>query len=236
MIQTQVVTISFFKYKGLQDKWWAFTRMGMNPLNNAQIEGLQIQKLLGSGAKNGFGIKPNFGVYGLLCVWDNEEKAKAFFKSNDVFKQFKKHSLENWTVYMQTTMAHGAWDGVSPFETTLSSKKDVLIGVITRARIYSKHLWHFWKFVPAVSQSIENREGLVFSIGIGELPLIQQATFSLWKNNEFMKAYAYNSKYHKEVIQKTRELGWYKEELFARFEPFDSEGTWDGAYLLKDYL
>jgi inner membrane protein len=28
----------------------------------------------------------------------------------------------------------------------------------------------------------------------------------------------YKSKYHKEVVAKTRKLGWYKEEMFVRFE------------------
>jgi hypothetical protein len=48
-----------------------------------------------------------------------------------------------------------------------------------------------------------------------------------------MKAYAYRSRYHSEVVKKTRELGWYKEELFARFLPFDSAGTWHGGNPLK---
>lgn len=51
-----------------------------------------------------------------------------------------------------------------------------------------------------------------------------------------MMQYAYTSQYHKEVVQKTRELGWYKEELFARFVPYKSEGSWEGENILSAYL
>ncbi|MCB0555957.1 MAG: hypothetical protein KDD02_20595, partial [Phaeodactylibacter sp.] len=56
-----------------------------------------------------------------------------------------------------------------------------------------------------------------------------QATFSLWENSQFMKQYAYQSPQHQEVIRRTRQLGWYKEELFARFHPYFAEGNWDGG-------
>jgi hypothetical protein len=77
---------------------------------------------------------------------------------------------------------------------------------------------------------------LIFAKGIGELPIVQQATFSLWRSKQEMTAYAYRDKHHTEVIKKTRELGWYKEELFAQFRPFRSEGTWNNINPLDEYL
>jgi heme-degrading monooxygenase HmoA len=53
------------------------------------------------------------------------------------------------------------------------------------------------------------------------------ATFSLWKDFESVKQFAY-SKQHKEAIKKTREYEWYSEELFSRFQPYKSSGTWEG--------
>ncbi|NJN33402.1 MAG: hypothetical protein HC817_03255 [Saprospiraceae bacterium] len=40
-----------------------------------------------------------------------------------------------------------------------------------------------------------------------------------------MMDYAYKSPHHAEVVRKTRELGWYSEELFARFRVVDTEGS-----------
>jgi len=235
-MSNEIVTISFFKYKNARQKWWAFTQMQLAYPKIAGTEGLQFYKMLGSGAKRGFSVFPNLSAYGLLAVWSSEAAAKHFFEHHPMHQQFISRSKENWRIYLKTNKVHGFWDGVTPFKEVASFDKNALVGVLTRATIYTKHLVHFWKFVPSVSASIHDKKGLLFSVGVGELPIVQQATFSLWESSELMMNYAYKSKYHKEVVQKTRELGWYKEELFARFSPYRSEGSWNGKNPLEQYL
>jgi len=233
---SQIVTISFFRYEGFSNKWWAFTQMQWAYAKIKGTKGLEFYRMLGSGGDRGFSIYPNWGTYGLLAVWETEEAADQFFQSHLAFQNFLNHSEEYWIVYLKTSKVHGEWSGGCPFQETVDYDKNALVGVLTRATIYPKHLLHFWKFVPSVSASVHDKKGLIFSVGVGELPIVQQATFSLWENSELMMEYAYNSTYHKEVVQKTRELGWYKEELFARFLPYRSEGSWGGEDLLEVYL
>lgn len=223
---TPVVTITFLKYKGFKNKWKAFGRMGQFSINDDDVEGLEFFKLLGSGGGNGFSIFPDWGVYAFLAVWNNEHSVYQGFQNLNSPLLLLNDGLHQWrTVYMKTMHAHGAWDGKNPFATTHPFDKQLPIGVITRATIKPSKMIKFWKFVPQVSRASKNKPGLIFSKGIGELPLVQQATFSLWESGQQMMDYAYRSKFHKEVIQKTRELGWYKEELFARFYPYKSEGN-----------
>lgn len=236
MINDQIVTITFFRYEGMSGKWWAFKQMGLAPGRLKRIPGLEFGKMLGSGGRNGFSILPNLSTYGFLGVWEDECAARTFFESHPLFASFCTKSMEQWTVYMRTVMTHGQWDDVEPFQIREKVDENQVVGVITRATIRTRHLWRFWRFVPPVSRSVAKREGLLFSVGIGELPIIQQATFSLWENSHLMKAYAYQSRFHKEVVRRTRELGWYKEELFARFHPYASEGSWYGQNPLSAYL
>ena len=211
-----MITLSFFKYQGFSSRWWALTQMGTMPPLAKKVEGLSFSKLLGSGGKQGFSILPNLGLYGLLCVWKNEASATHFFQENSIFKNFEHHSSTHQTILLKTLSSHGKWDGVEPFE-HLKEKATGKIAVITRAKIKLSKLWQFWQFVHPVSKDMYKKDGLIFSVGIGELPLIQQATFSIWESTEKMMEYAYKDAPHKQVIQKTRELGWYSEELFARF-------------------
>jgi hypothetical protein len=44
------------------------------------------------------------------------------------------------------------------------------------------------------SKSLEDYDGLALSIGVGEWPLIQQATLSIWKTQAEMIDYAYKMK------------------------------------------
>jgi hypothetical protein len=97
-------------------------------------------------------------------------------------------------------------------------------------------LTDFWANVDQVSELTRKSRGYITSFGIGERPVYKQATFSVWDNLENMKAYAYRSKEHSEVIRKTREEDWYSEELFARFKPIASMGTLNGSDPLKGLI
>ena len=79
-----------------------------------------------------------------------------------------------------------------------------------------------------MDQSLKKADGLLNVVGIGEAPVGMLGTFSLWQSAEHMKQWAYQSPQHHEVMRRTREEHWYGEEMFARFEPYDSTGTWDG--------
>ena len=54
------------------------------------------------------------------------------------------------------------------------------------------------------------------------------STFSIWKTQKEMMDYAYQNPKHREVVKLTRQLNWYKEEMFARFVPYKFTGTWAG--------
>ncbi len=198
------------------------------------IEGLRFSKMFGSGGGNGFSIKPNLGVYSLLGSWESETAARNFFREHALARVMKAESAESWTVYMNTASSRGSWDGTAPFPVHIDYNEDALVGVLTRGAIKFSQLLHFWKYVPRVSRSIVGGEGLLFSQGIGELPIVQQVTFSLWQSTHAMKAYAYEKEFHKTVVRRHHEkVGWFREELFARFHPFYSEGTWNGINPLK---
>lgn len=225
---SQVTTSTFFKVETSSNKWWAFKQMQLGHDQLKNVDGLSFYKILGSGAKNGFSAIPNFGTYVLLCVWESENQAETFFAENNFFKEYQERSSEHMTVYMHSSEVHGTWDQKQPFQKNAELAMDKPIIVLTRARIRFRKLLSFWSRVGSVSQSLENYEGLVLSIGVGEWPLIQQATISIWKTQQEMMDYAYKNPKHREVVMLTRKLNWYKEEMFARFAPYKFVGIWEG--------
>lgn len=225
---SQITTSSFFKVEGFSNKWWAFTQMQFGHSKLKNIQGLTFYKLLGSGAKNGFSAVPNFGTYVLFCIWESEADAAHFFAENVFFKAYQKRTVEQFSMYLNSAEAHGLWDGKQPFHKNATLAPDKPVIVLTRATIRFRKLWSFWSKVGSVSQSLEGYDGLVLSIGVGEWPLIQQATISIWKTQKEMLDYAYKNPKHREVVMLTRKLNWYKEEMFSRFVPYKFEGVWDG--------
>ncbi len=139
--------------------------------------------------------------------------------------EYKEKASDFSHILMHNIKAQGTWSGSNPFDKGATYDESKPLAVITRATIKPKLAYKFWKYVPSVSKSMDNYAGLLYSKGIGEWPILMQATFSLWETGDHMMAYAYKNKKHADMVSKTRALGWYSEELFSRFHPFDIKGT-----------
>ena len=206
----------------------------------SMVKGLRFWKLLGSGKGNGFSLRPDFSRYALLAVWASEAEANHFFNDSSMGQAFREQAFEQWTIWLAPIRSHGQWDGANPFqddanlislahnESLGGDRSHAPIAVLTRARIRSKKLLAFWRRVPSTSHALGKSKGLIKSIGVGELPFIRQATFSLWQSQDEMMQYAYHSPSHRDVVRRTRQEDWYGEDLFTRFVPLKAEGTWNG--------
>tara|TARA_B100001057_G_scaffold492314_1_gene584457 strand:- start:1790 stop:2491 length:702 start_codon:yes stop_codon:yes gene_type:complete len=223
----QITTISFFKFSTLHNKVWGFVMMLIAHFDLYNVNGLSFYRLMGSGKGRGFNPFPDWSVYSLLQVWESEEDADEFFSSSNLIHKYKNHTLESYTLYMKNIASVGTWINNTPFEKGTSFDSNLPIVIITRATIKWYWLFRFWKYVPASQEPLDGNKGLIYTKGIGEVPVVQMATFSLWKNFDAVKEFAYNSNQHKEAIRKTRKNKWYKEELFSRFHPYKSLGSWE---------
>jgi len=236
-MKERITTLTFFKYTGFRKKAWAFRMMNDAHAYLASSNGLFFYKLMGCGKDEGFNPFPDWSTYALLVVWNDEADAKVFFKESKLIKLYRENTLEDWTIYMKNITAKGAWSAQNPFEkSTTLDPNNPLIAVITRATIKVRKLYAFWRYVPTSHLALRDNEGLIYTNGIGEVPVIQMATFSLWRDQTSLMNFAYKSQEHRTAISKTRQLDWYKEELFSRFQPYHSEGTWGGVNPLEEYL
>lgn len=212
----QQVVLSFFSYT--KNKFWAFTQMQRALPKVLQQKGICFAKTLGTGAGQGFSLWPDFSTYALLTVWNSKQDATAFLNHSEVMQAFEQRSASQQHFSLHALQSHGLWGKSNPFEATQRPlEKDEQIGIITRATLRPSRLIEFWRAVPAASKAITQAKGVLWYKGIGEWPMVQQATFSIWESLEDVKAFAYKSSHHAAIVKKTRKRNWYKEDLFARF-------------------
>ena len=169
-------------------------------------------KLLGTGKGETFTPRDaNLTRWGLLLVSNN-------FENKNVIKSWQKIATSEKYFQLSPFAATGKWSQKSPFQISAPQSKNSEIVVITRAKIKYRHIVKFWANVPPVVSSLKAAPGLIEAFGIGESPLGLQGTFSIWKNEPSIKDFAFKGEAHALVIRQTHEIGWYSEELFARFE------------------
>ena len=194
-------------------------------------------KLMGSGRNGTFDKTPDWQQWGILVnvaledtvpsIGDPEFHSKLYGRF--IAGWFSYFGCETWTVLLLPIEGHGLWDGKKVFgELPKYTDFEGRIAVLTRATIRLNRLTNFWRNVEGVASQMAGAKGFIGSLGIGEIPFIKQATFSIWESKEDMKNFAYQMKSHTEVIRKTRSEKWYSEELFVRFTITGSAGTLKG--------
>ncbi|XDB00206.1 spheroidene monooxygenase [Sulfitobacter sp. LCG007] len=231
----QTVTLSFFRFERRSGKVWAFAMMlgARQPLSH--VPGLVFWKLLGSGTGEGFTPVPNTGVYAILAVWRDRASAHDGL-ARPVFQRYRARAAEHWTIFLGPVSSRGRWSGVSPFEVQAGNQAKGPIAALTRATIRPAVALRFWQRVPNISRVIGEDGNVLFKIGIGEVPLLHQVTFSIWPDIASMSAFARANGPHARAIRAVRENNWFREELYARFRILEETGSWGGGSPLNRSL
>ncbi len=196
-------------------------------------------KLLGCGRSGSFDLRPDWNQYGIFTVSEAEhifpfshdryEQWKHDYYGSFISKWWQFFRCETWTIILEPVLSHGSWAGVELFPKAKNNNTEGPVAVLTRASIRISKAHDFWKNVNPVQAQMADAEGLMFSVGIGEMPFLKQATFSIWEDAEKMKKFAYNMQQHRDVIAKTRSRDWYSEEMFTRFRPLVQAGALKGV-------
>ncbi len=218
MSESQICTYGEYNFSRKRDAFKAFKHMGRGAGIFGKPEGLVFAQLMGTGSGNGFSIIPNLMKYAVFMVWTSTKAAILFHNKNEMIHWYQATSHQRAEFWLRPLKSHGLWSGQNPFIPSEPESTDAVVAVLTRATIHARHLPEFWRNVPDVSSFMSEAEGALYRLGVGEYPLKMQATFSVWKNREALMEAAYGNTAHAKIVKRTRERGWYSEEMFTQFE------------------
>jgi hypothetical protein len=224
MNSAEKVTVAYFFTVPRKSIPFAFISMAIDRLRTRTFTGISFSKLLGTGSGQTF--TPSDAVltrWGLVVVIE-KNRLESFDKSS-IISNWRKRSTSEFRAVLSPLSSHGLWAKTNPFDFIAPlSNPDAQIAAITRARIKWNKNFIFWKSVPPVVIDLHSNPGLIAAIGIGEAPIGLQGTFSLWNSASALRDFAYKGKAHQVAIAQTQSIGWYSEELFARFEVLELRG------------
>ena len=219
----------------------ALARLGTDLLRLRGTPGLRFARLLGTG-RGATAMGADLARTAIFAVWEDQDAVAAFEDGWFAARTARVRAAggEVYGVCLALLSGHGRWGGrdvladlhgprlpLAPGNTTVEPEGDGPVAVLTRATVRPSRWHRFRDSRPPVSRELAAAPGLRAAVGIGEAPIGLQATFSIWSDAAAVAAFARGPE-HRAVVRRTREEGWYGEELFARFTPLGSTGTWDG--------
>ncbi|MBJ7471117.1 MAG: hypothetical protein JHD16_07435 [Solirubrobacteraceae bacterium] len=212
-----------------------FSRMGLDRPVLQRTPGLRFWRLLGTGDGGKMTVSADFRRWALLAFWRSDEDLDAFLASSEIPRRWDDLGAERYDLRLATARAHGSW-GRAHFNVDRAAPliPGAPVAILTHAAIRPQRLARFWEAVPRPALDLAAHPEHLASLGIGDVPIFRQATFSLWRSLAGAQDFAYRRAAHREVIDRTRTEDWYSSELFARFQPLSSSGTWDGRDPLVD--
>lgn len=210
--------VIFWRIKGRHIPW-AIMRMGWDRLQLRRRR-VDFWKLLGTGSGETFTVRDaNPYRWGVIMVGTDLPRLSHWDRRAIARKEFS----------IRPISVNGLWAKQDPFESMAKidgRSWDGKVAAITRARIKWRHNRKFWRSVPPVNLALHSSPGLESAIGIGEAPIGLQGTFSIWASPQAIRDFAYRSPAHLGAIEATKRIGWYSEEMFARFAVVEESGHW----------
>lgn len=224
----QSVTLSLYRFGSTRARLWALLQMATARFALRAVRGIGTVKLCGSGVGEGFTPIPDTAVYAILATWPDHDTARRAMFGTAIFRRYTAMSDERMVIFLTPASARGKWDGREPF-LPQDIALDGPVAALTRATVKLTRARRFWRHEPAISRAIGQDPNVLFKIGIGELPLVRQATFSVWPDTASMANFARADGPHASAIRAVREGGLFREDLYARFRVDAVEGTWGGV-------
>ncbi len=204
----------------------AFARLAFGRYRLAKTPGMTFLKVLGSGRNGGFRPIPSFSHQGLFASFVDETAADAFL-AGDAVAAYRADARELFTAKLRAYQSRGSWSGKVPLAVTEQRPDSGPIASLTRASIKPGKAAAFWTHAPPSERSLHRMDGCLVAAGLGEAPLLRQATFTIWEDLEAMRRFAHTGA-HLEAIKRARDGDFFSEDLFAQFVPSAMEGAWAG--------
>jgi spheroidene monooxygenase len=218
-----------------QHQGWGWLRLVSGSSAFSDVPGLGFAKVMGSGQGGGFSLRPSATHQGVIACFDNWEHARDFMRSPWV-RAVRERARQSWVGILAVTSARGQWDQ----QNWAATEAQALVGapdthsnelaVLTRASIKPAKAMAFWRHAPASQTDLDRAEGCELAMGLGEAPLLRQCTFSIWRDQAAMSAFAHHQA-HLSAIQAAYKHQFFSESLFVHLRPIYMQGDWKGQHV-----
>jgi spheroidene monooxygenase len=160
------------------------------------------------------------------------------FLESPAIEAYRSRARECWTGVLAVQSARGHWDKQAWQASSAQAlgeqaqpqgnpANEAPLAVLTRASIVPTKAMAFWRYAPAAQADLGQSPGCMLAMGLGEVPLVRQCTFSLWKDTAAMLQYAHQGA-HQTASAAAYKHQFFSESLFVRMQVLQMSGLWQG--------
>ncbi|MFN9745898.1 MAG: spheroidene monooxygenase [Betaproteobacteria bacterium] len=204
---------------------WAVGQLVRGPGRWLREPGVRFARVLGSGRDGGFGLRPGLDHQGVFLMFDEVADALALVARSPLVAAYRSRAERCLVAVLQASSARGHWAGQGMRAIVPPPCAGQPVLALTRASIRPSRAWRFWRHSPPSEAALAAAPGCRLAVGLGEAPVLRQATLSLWDDTAAMNAYARQGA-HQRAIESSYGEGYFSESMFVRFVPLLMQGHW----------
>lgn len=209
---------------------WAVGQLVRGPRRWLREPGVRFARVLGSGREGGFGLRPGLDHQGVFLMVDEVADALALVNRSPLVADYRARAERCLVAVLQASSARGRWGGQGMRAIVPPPGAGEPVVALTRASIRASRALRFWRHSPPAETALAAAPGCRLAVGLGEAPVLRQATLSLWDDTAAMNAYARQGA-HQQAIEASSREGHFSEWMFVRFVPLLLQGRWPGLRL-----
>ncbi|NNG97584.1 hypothetical protein [Gordonia araii] len=183
------------------------------------------------------GGTPRLRQAALLIEWKDRASRDERFADAVWPSSYAAEAREAWSVALDTARVLRSdspnWspsvDGVAQL------RPDEPMAALTFGGVHPRYVPAFNQGNRNVLRELDDNSDETFRTGVQDGPL-GFGTFTLWRSQAAMTRFAYRTPTHDGTRKRSEEQGWTHGQLFVRFRPVASRGTWQGRDPLAELL
>jgi hypothetical protein len=182
-------------------------------------------------------LRPAFRRWAYYAVWDDECAFEEFLTGSLIGRAWAEESAEAWHVWLAPVRVRGDWEGIRPLRGAETTGRDGAPAAhLVRLDLSLRATAAMWgSAAPNLLRHIPDCDDLLAGIPLVDRPYMQPVSFSVWRSEDAATRFEYGDGHRAAVSRVQRSQADLLQHYSAgRFDPYRSQGTWNGRNPLAD--